>query len=186
MNKTHIYLIHGYTASKTSNWFPSFEAEMQNENVEVTVLDMPNSNNPVFHEWINHIEKSIKAYDANSIFIGHSLGCTTILSYLNRNRINTNIKGMFLISGFVEETPIPELAEFIEDELDYNYLINLTQNRIAISAKDDDIVPFDYSMRMAEKLKSQFILLDEGKHFIDRDNFTDFPFLVNEVKKLLE
>lgn len=185
MKKTKIYLIHGYTASSTSNWFQSFKKELQNEDAEVIVFDMPDSNSPNFNEWINHIEKSIQNYDEDSIFIGHSLGCTTVLSYLNKNRLSSNIKGMYMISGFTEETPIPELSEFINDELNYSYLIGLTKNRIAISAKDDDIVPFQFSERMAERLDANFILLDEGKHFIDRDNYIEFPFLVNEVKKLI-
>jgi hypothetical protein len=36
---------------------------------------------------------------------------------------------------------------------------------------------------MAEKLKTEFTLLDAGRHFIDRDGFTEFPYLVSEVKK---
>jgi len=185
MNKTQVYLIHGYTASKTSNWFPSFKKELQSEKVDVIILDMPNSKNPQFNEWIGHIEKSIKNYDENSIFIGHSLGCVTLLNYLNINRLNS-VKGLFLVSGFIEETPIPELEQFVQSELDFEYIINLTKNRIAISAIDDDIISHEYSQRMADKLNATFILLNEGKHFIDRDNFVNFPFLVNEVKKLIE
>ncbi|PKV50288.1 hypothetical protein ATE84_2343 [Aquimarina sp. MAR_2010_214] len=185
MNKTQIYLIHGYTASKTSNWFPSFKKELQSANVEVTILDMPNSKAPQFYEWANYMEKSIPKYDENTIFIGHSLGCVTLLNYLNTNRLGA-VKGLFLVSGFVEETPIPELSQFVQPKLDYDYINNLTQNRIALSAIDDDIVPYDYSKRMAKKLKATFILLDEGKHFIDRDNFIEFPLLVTEVKKLID
>ncbi|MCF2874069.1 MULTISPECIES: RBBP9/YdeN family alpha/beta hydrolase [unclassified Tenacibaculum] len=185
MSKTKIYLIHGYTASPTSNWFPSFKKELLNENVEIIILDMPNSKEPKFKEWANHMEKMIINDSENTIFIGHSLGCVTVLNYLNSNK-QKNIKGLFLISGFVDETPIPELEEFIQPTLDYQYIINSTKNRIAISAKDDDIIPFQYSKRMANKLDAKFILLNEGKHFIDRDNFLDFPFLVNEVRKLID
>ncbi|MCL6218894.1 RBBP9/YdeN family alpha/beta hydrolase [Zunongwangia pacifica] len=185
MGATKICLIHGYTASKTSNWFPSFKKELQSEKIDVIIPDMPNSKNPQFEEWISHMEKVITHYDENTIFIGHSLGCVTLLNYLNTNRLNT-VKGLILVSGFIEETPIPELQQFVQSELDFEYLINLTENRIAISAIDDDIIPYGYSKRMAEKLKAKFILLNKGKHFIDRDNFVNFPFLVKEVKKLIE
>ncbi len=186
MSKTKIYLVHGYTASKSSNWFPSFKKDLQNENVEVIVFDMPNSSAPDFNEWIEHLEKSIISYDDNSIFVGHSLGCTTLLSYLDKNRIAKSIKGIYLISGFIEESPIPELLEFVKHKLDYSFLINLTKKRLAISAKDDDIVPFFYTEKMAVKLMADFLLLEEGKHFIDRDNFIEFPILVDEIKKLLD
>ena len=54
------------------------------------------------------------------------------------------------------------------------------------SAKDDDIINYEYSQVLAERLESKFILLDKGKHFIDRDNFTEFPLLIGEVKKITD
>jgi len=184
MKKYKIYLIHGYTASPDSNWFQDFKKKLEKENIEIFILNMPNSQSPKLSEWINHLEKSIKDIDENTIFVGHSLGCVTILNFLN----NTNaiiIKGLFLVSGFVESSPIPALNEFVKPRLNYNYLQQLTPNRFSISAIDDDIIPYKYSKTMAEKLNASFTLLKEGKHFIDRDNFTEFPFLIEEIKKLL-
>ncbi len=184
MTKFNIYIIHGYTASKNSNWFPYLKKKLERNNVVVNILNMPNSQKPRFNEWINHLEKQITDYDENTIFIGHSLGCVTILNYLNKN-ISKRIKGLYLISGFVEKTPIPELLEFVQPELDYTDIIKLTENRIAISAKDDDIIHYEYSRILAEKLDAKFILLNEGKHFIDRDNFTEFPLLLKEIENII-
>ncbi|WP_103068735.1 RBBP9/YdeN family alpha/beta hydrolase [Aquimarina sediminis] len=181
VNKHKIYVIHGYTASAEANWYSYLKNELDNEKVEVIVLDMPNSHKPILKEWIDHIEKSIGLYDQNSIFIGHSLGCVTILNYLN----SKEIKGLFLISGFVEKTPITELEEFILPKLNYDKIKKLTINRMVITAKDDDIVPYYYSQTLAERLEAQCILLDEGKHFIDRDGYTTFPYLVQEIKKII-
>jgi len=74
------------------------------------------------------------------------------------------------------------LNEFLTPRLNYNYLKQLPSNRIAISAVDDDIIPYEYSKTMAEKLNASFTLLKEGKHFIDKDYFTEFPFLIEEIK----
>jgi predicted alpha/beta hydrolase family esterase len=183
MNHTHIYLIHGYTANVNSNWFPSFKEEIENDNTTVIILDMPNSKAPKFDEWLLHLENKIVNYNENTIFIGHSLGCVSILNFLKTKY--QKFKGLFLVSGFVEETPIPELSEFVQSKLDYSSIQNQTVNRISISAKDDDIIPFEYSKRLAQKLDTQFILLNEGKHFIDRDAIYEFPTLVTEVKKLI-
>jgi len=184
MKKHKIYLIHGYTASPDSNWFQDFKKKLENENIEICILNMPNSQNPKLSEWINHLEKSINDINEQTIFVGHSLGCVTILNFLNNSNA-TKIKGLFLVSGFVESSPISALNEFVKPPLNYNYLKQLTPNNIAISAIDDDIIPYEYSKTMAEKLNASFTLLKEGKHFIDRDNFTEFPFLIEEVQKLL-
>jgi len=184
MKRYNIYLIHGYTASPDSNWFQDFKMKLEKENIEISILNMPNSQSPKLKEWINHMEKSIIKIDENTIFIGHSLGCVTILNFLN-NSNTTKIKGLFLISGFVESSPISALTEFVTPKLNYNYLQQLTPNRIAISAVDDDIIPYKYSKTMSERIDAKFTLLKDGKHFIDRDYFTEFPFLIKEIKKLL-
>jgi predicted alpha/beta hydrolase family esterase len=184
MNTIYIYLIHGYTASKNSNWFPSFKKELQHKNVIVNVLEMPNSKAPKLKEWQEYLEKTVPSFNERTIFIGHSLGCVAILNFLN-NKNFKNFNGLFLVSGFVEETPIPELSEFVQTKLDYTSIQNQVKNRVSISAKDDDIIPYEYSEKLAQKLDTEFILLDKGKHFIDRDGIYEFPELVNEVKKLI-
>ncbi|WP_428740869.1 RBBP9/YdeN family alpha/beta hydrolase [Tenacibaculum sp.] len=184
MKKHKIYLIHGYTASPDSNWFQDLKNNLENEFINVSILNMPDSQNPKLNGWINHMENHIKDIDEHTIFIGHSLGCVSILNFLNQFKA-TKIKGLFLISGFVESSPIPELIEFVKPKLNYNHLKEITKTRVAISAIDDDIIPFEYSKIMAEKLDAKFTLLEEGKHFIDRDNFTKFPFLVKEITECI-
>lgn len=184
MKKHNIYLIHGYTASPDSNWFQDFKKKLENENIEVSILNMPNSQSPKLNEWIDYMKNSVKEIDEQTIFIGHSLGCVTILNFLSTSN-TTKIKGLFLISGFVESSPIPALIEFVRPKLNYNYLKQLTSTSIVISAVDDDIIPYEYSKKLAERIDAKFTLLKEGKHFIDSDNFTEFPFLIKEIKKLL-
>lgn len=185
MKKINIYIIHGYLASSESNWFPYLKNKLENDVVKVTVFNMPNSKNPKLLEWVNHIKNNITNFDENSILIGHSLGCVAILNYLNNSK-PAKFKGLYLIAGFVEKTPIPELLEFVEPLLNYNKIIELTNNRMVIAAKDDDIIHYKYSQFLAEKIDANFTLLNEGKHFIERDNFTKFPLLVKEIKKLIE
>ena len=184
MKKHNIYLIHGYTASPNSNWFQDLKNSLESDFIKVSILNMPDSQDPKLNDWINYMKNHIKDINEETIFIGHSLGCVSILNFLNQ--FNTaKIKGVFLISGFIESSPIPELIEFVKPKLNYKYLKEITKTRIAISAIDDDIIPFEYSKTMAEKIDAKFTLLEEGKHFIDRDGFTKFPFLVKEIKKCL-
>lgn len=184
MKITNIYLIHGYTASPTSNWFQDFKANLDSDTVKVDILEMPNSNNPQLAQWIAYMKDCINRIDENTIFVGHSLGCVSILHYLNQVSVK-KIKALFMVSGFIERTPIPELKEFIQPQLNYSKFKEIAENIVSISAKDDDIVPYNYSEYMAKKLDSEFILLNQGKHFIDRDNITVFPLLINEIKKIL-
>lgn len=169
----NIYVVHGYTANSQANWYPDLKNHLESENIRVHIFDMPNSHAPIEKEWLNFLEANITNLDDKSIFIGHSLGCVTILRFLE-NKNTDNIESLFLVSGFIENSPIPELSEFV--------LVETIKNRVVISAADDDIVPHPYSEVLAKKLNAQFKLLETGKHFIDRDGFTAFPYLINLVQ----
>ncbi|WP_196894834.1 RBBP9/YdeN family alpha/beta hydrolase [Aureivirga marina] len=179
--KQKIYLIHGYTANPNANWFPHFKKELEKENFEVIIPSMPNSQAPKLKEWEKHLNNEIQYLDEKTILIGHSLGCVSLLHYLNQK--NTKIHSLYLISGFTEKTPIPELQEFVEIDLDYKKIKKSCSKIISISAKDDDIISFKFSEELAIKLESSFHLLNEGKHFIDQDGFTKFPFLIGKIKE---
>ncbi|WP_196890352.1 RBBP9/YdeN family alpha/beta hydrolase [Aureivirga marina] len=180
MRKIKIIVVHGYTATANSNFFPALKAELENENVEVQVLNLPNSMHPVFEDWINYLAKEIPHYDENTIFVGHSLGCVSILNFLQKKEIK--IRGLYLVSGFVEEVPIPELEPFVKPKIDYAKIMKIAFIRVVYSAKDDYIIPYKLTEKMAEKLRARFILLEEGKHFKDRDGFTKFPLLERMIR----
>lgn len=84
---------------------------------------MPNSQAPIFEEWIEFLKKKIDTIHSNSIFIGHSLGCVTLLNFLEEKNYK-NVKSLFLVSGFVEKTPIQKLSGFMEKTIDYSKVIN--------------------------------------------------------------
>lgn len=181
--KTKIYIIHGYTANSQSHWFPWLKEHLDNEKVEVILLEMPDSSNPIKKDWLSYLDKHILELNQNTIVIGHSLGCITSLLYLQNKMLQ--IKGVVLVSGFVEKSPIPELDGFMTDELDYALLKQLIISRISITAKDDDIVPYLYTVEMSKKLESTLIVLDEGKHFLDRDGYYELPVVLECIKRMI-
>ncbi len=180
----NIYVVHGYTANSQANWYPDLKNHLESENITVHVFDMPNPHAPVEKEWLDFLEANITNFDNKSFFIGHSLGCVAILRFIE-DKNTDNIESLFLVSGFGEDSPIPELSEFVKEKIDYAKFIKTIKNRVVISAEDDDIVPYPYSEILAKKLNARFNLLKTGKHFIDRDGFTTFPYLINIIQKTI-
>lgn len=186
MKNTNIYVVHGYTSSSQSEWFPWLKEQVKNIQVKIDIPDMPDSKNPHLEIWLNHLRKNALDIDENTIFIGHSLGCVTALRYILEK--NIKIKGAILVSGFINENPMDEqtegLQEFVDEPLDIARIKNLIPSRIVITATDDDIVPTEATQKLAEALDSNLIILSSGKHFIARDGYTEFPVLLNEIQKL--
>ena len=187
MKSTNIYVIHGYTSSSQAEWFPWLKEQFEDSPVKIDIPNMPHSEDPYLEPWLKHLRKNVLDIDENTIFIGHSLGCVTALRYILEK--NIKIKGAILVSGFINENPMDEqtegLQEFVDGSLDIARIKSLISSRIVITATDDDIVPTEATQKLAKALDANLIILSSGKHFIARDGYTDFPVLLNEIQKLI-
>ena len=94
-----------------------------------------------------------------------------------------------MVSGFIDENPMKTqkegLSQFVDGALDIEKIKELIPLRTVITAVDDDIVPTQATQKLAEKIDADLIVLKSGKHFIARDGYTDFPILLNEIKKMI-
>lgn len=184
MNATPVYLIHGFTASSKANWFPWLKSEMENIELTLIVPNMPNTNDPHLLPWLQKMEEVAEEINNNTIFIGHSLGCIAALQFILKK--NIAIKGVILVSGFMDENPMEVqkegLSQFVDEPLDVERVKALIPNRVAITAIDDDIVPWAATKKLADRLGAQLIERSNGKHFIDRDGFVEFPEILDLIK----
>lgn len=184
--KQQVYIVHGYTASPESNWFPWLRKELENHGITTTILSMPDSHNPHYENWLGHLQSRIELNE-ETILVGHSLGCVTILGYLNRLFPKPRIKGVVLVSGFIEKvSTLPELDEFSSPPQDFEHLIPYIQNRIAIYSLNDQIVPFYYSENLNQKLKTEYYAIENGGHFLDRDGFEQFPLIYEKILEIIK
>ncbi|SMB89528.1 hypothetical protein SAMN05660772_01337 [Pasteurella testudinis DSM 23072] len=184
MAKPHIYIVHGYTASVDSNWFPWLKTTLENKGITTTVLPMPESHNPNDEAWLAYLKNNI-TISKNTILVGHSLGCIAILKYVEQLPITQKIRGVVLVSGFAEKVDtLPELDQFNQNPTNYHDLIIKIQTRIVIASLNDEIVPYHYSERLKERLQAEYYTLQNGGHFLDRDGFSEFPLVYEQITKI--
>lgn len=187
MPKSTVYIVHGYTSSSEAEWFPWLENKLTNIGVDVFVFDMPNPDFPVASEWDEHLDKNIGALSENTYFVGHSLGCITLLKYFERHPADTKIGGVILASGFIERLPnYPNLDSFIKDDLDIEMLIKMTPNRCVLSAPNDTIVAYKYPCELAKLFNAKLITVENGGHFIGQEGFFEFPQVYDELCRMMK
>jgi predicted alpha/beta hydrolase family esterase len=80
--KKRVFIIHGWGGNPDEHWLPWLKSELEQKGYEVVVPQMPNTNKPVIEEWVNHLSEIVGEVDAQTYFVGHSVGCQTILRYL--------------------------------------------------------------------------------------------------------
>ena len=112
----------------------------------------------------------------------HSLGCVTLLRYLNRQSARIKIGGAILVSGYVEMIPkYPKFKEFVEIDLDMKKLIAMANKRCVFSAPNDTIIDYKYSRNLAMLFDAKLITIEGGGHFIGQEGFSEFPELFDEL-----
>ena len=182
----NVYIIHGYGASAEHHWFPWLKKELEKKDTNVVILNLPAPNSPNSNEWSNALKEQIKIIDKNSYFIAHSLGCISLLKFLEDLPYSTKIGGYILVSGFNAPLFIlKELDAFLKPTIDYEKLKNISSNRVVISSKDDSIVPFNLSNNLSNCLEAKFIDLEKGGHCLESDGFKDFPLVLKELNSFL-
>lgn len=171
-----VYLIHGWGGSDSSEgWFGWLKEELRNRGIDIIVFNMPNTNSPKIKEWVSFLEKNIKEKDLNeeTYFIGHSIGCQTILRYLERLPENKKIAGAIFIAGWFnlirecygseEEKKIAK--PWIETPINSEKVKKHTENLLAIFSDNDDCVPLSDSKIFKEKLNARIVIKNNEGHF---------------------
>lgn len=178
--KNKVYIIHGYGADSISNFFPWLKQKLNSVNVDCDILDLPNTNNPRLNEWLLCMSKNIKQINESVYFVGHSLGCISILKFLNQLKTNTKIGGIILVSGFDNSLPLfPILNSFVDKKIEYSKIKLMTKKICVIASKDDDLVPIENSWELAKNLHAEFLKLNGYGHFL----VFDLPIVFDVLKK---
>lgn len=175
-------IIHGYTASPEKNWFPWLKSQLEALGAQVDVPEMPDALSPDPEKWQQRLQQLPFDIDEESVLIGHSLGCVTVLRFLQNKQ--QAVKGYILVSGFDEEQQtLPELRSHTLSPLDHTALIDIADKRISIISTNDEIVSPSSSKALAEALNTQVILEENAGHFLDREGYTTFPTLLEAIKQ---
>ncbi len=186
LKNTHVYIIHGYMASSSAHWFPWLKDKLLDQDIAVTVFDMPHSNQPSVEEWDSFLDENILQCDEHTYFICHSLGCIALLRYLCRNHSGQKVGGIILVSGFTENLEnLPQLNSFTNEKLHLQPLIESVEHRSVIASQDDSIVDYRYTADVSQILNGNLHTVNNGNHFLGVDGYTEFPLVFDEIMTMI-
>jgi predicted alpha/beta hydrolase family esterase len=189
MNK-RIVLVHGWGGSPRGCWLPWLKQELEKKGFEVIVPQMPNTNEPKIETWVPFLEKELDGADENTYFIGHSIGCQTILRYLQSLPGNVKVGGVLLVAGFVNLTSVVEEDEedyevaqpWLETPLNWEDIAFHCNKFTAIFSDNDPWVPLDDSEIFKENLNAKILVEHNQDHF----NAPKHQIILSELLKMLK
>lgn len=175
--KQRVYIIHGWDDAPHNGWFPWLKKELESLGAEVHLPSMPEPERPQIDIWVSFLRHLVGEPDARTYFIGHSIGCQTILRYLETVPAGVTVGGVVLVAGWVRLKP-----EALEDEeaaavaipwlqrpLDWPKIRSHLDRVAAIMSDDDQFVPIEDGKIFAQELGAQIVTEHHQRHLGGED-----------------
>lgn len=177
-------MIHCWEGYPEYGWYPWFKMELEKNNFEVIVPAMPNTNNPVYQAWAEYLKKTVGKTGENDYFVGHSLGCITILRFLEDLKEGEKVGGALFVAGFTDDLGYKEISSFFERPIDFIKIKSHCPKFLAIHSDNDPYVDLKYGDIFKEKLSAKVIVEHDKKHFSGADNIFELPLALEAVLEL--
>lgn len=188
MNK-RIFIIHRWDGSPEADWHPWLKRKLESRGFIVNIPAMPESSEPKIEAWVSHLSKIVGNVDENTFFVGHSIGCQTILRYLESLPSDVKVGGAIFVAGWLTLQNLSsdkerEIAKpWLETPIDFEKARQHSNKFVAIFSDNDEFVPLSNKEIFEQRLKAKTILEHNKGHFSDDDGVRE---LVSVLKTILE
>lgn len=187
-----IYLVHCWDGTSSDGWYPWLLKELSNAETKVISFDMPNTSCPIIKDWVQMLDSQVDKLNKETYFIGHSIGCQTIMRYLETKEI-TDIGGILFVTPWLELLP-----KALEDEESYNIaqpwintpinfekIRKFTNNINCIFSDDDYFVSLGQEKQFKKLLNADTIIVKNKGHISQDDNVYELKEILDLSKKML-
>lgn len=166
-----VFIIHGWDGYPDEGWFPWLKKELEKKGFQVIVPSMPDSSNPKIDSWVPYLTDIVGQVNENTFFVGHSVGCQTILRFLEKLPPDEKIGGAVFVAGWftlmnLETDEEKEIAKpWLETPIDLEKVKLHTKEFIAIFSDDDPVVPTTNKELFEQRLGAKTIIEHSKGHF---------------------
>lgn len=192
MNKK-VYLVHCWDGTCNDGWYPWIASLLSKNGVSVFLFDMPHTESPIIEEWVSYLDKQVPSLDENTYFIGHSIGCQTIMRYLELKDVR-RIGGILFVAPWLDLLPYAiedrgsyEIAyPWIHTPIDFNKIRKKTDNIYSIFSDDDYFVSRYQEEEFKNKLGAKTICVEGKGHISQDDNVYQLDTILELSKRMLD
>ncbi|OIO80477.1 hypothetical protein AUJ84_03375 [Candidatus Pacearchaeota archaeon CG1_02_32_132] len=178
-----VILIHRWSGNPDSDWYPWLKEKLESKGFSVEIPEMPDTDNPQIKSWVGNLKK-ICPNPENVYLIGHSVGCQTILRYLEK--IDGKPKKVIFVAPWINLTNLEtkeeqKIAEpWLKTSIDFDKIKGRTEFTCILS-DDDPYVPLLHKNIFKKKLGAKVIILHDKGHFTEEDNVTELPEILEFI-----
>ena len=188
-----VYLVHCWDGTSNDGWYPWIEKQLNNIDTKVIRFDMPNTETPTIEEWVGTLNSKVDNLDENTYFIGHSIGCQTIMRYLETKEV-CKIGGILLVAPWLDLLPEAVADEesyntaqpWINTSINFEKIKQFTNNISCIFSNDDYFVSLDQEKEFKSKLNAKTIVVKNKGHISQDDDVYELEEIELLAKEMLK
>ena len=187
-----VYIVHCWEGTSNDGWYPWIAEKLSTNNVEVIKLDMPNTENPKIDECIETLNSKVDKLNDETYFIGHSIGCQTIMRYLETKEI-TKIGGILFVAPWLDLLPEAVADEesyntaqpWINTPIDFKKIKQFTKNINCIFSDNDYFVSLEQEKEFQSKLNAKTVIVKNKGHISQDDDVYELEEILELSKSML-
>ena len=187
--KKVVFIIHGWEGYPEEGWFLWLKKELESRDYQVKVPSMPKPETPKIKAWTSFLQQQAPKPDQNTYFVGHSIGCQTIMRYLELLPGKTKVGGVVFVAGFFDlvgltKKEIETIRPWLESPIDTQKVKQRTKKISAIFSTNDLWVPLSQAEVFKNRLKAKIIIERDKGHFSGEDKVIKLPSVLEELLKI--
>lgn len=178
----NFFIIHGVFGNPEENWFPWLKKELEGQGYEVTVPKFPTPLDQSLESWTRTFSKYEDKVNEETVLIGHSLGASFILNYLEKT--NKKIKAAILVAAFHKQLGIQydEINKtFVGKQFNWEKIKQSCNKFFVFNSDNDPWIPLETAQDLAKNLDAELSIVHDGGHLNKKAGYEDFPLLLETI-----
>lgn len=184
-----VFIIHGWSGTPEEGWLPWLGKELEKEGCVVSIPAMPETDNPRIEAWVDYLSELVGKPDEHTYFVGHSIGCQTILRYLET--IDTKVGGAVFVAGWfnlenLEDDETREIAKpWIENPVSLQKVQQVLPFSTLIISDNDWYGAFEENKEKFAGLGSKIVVMHNAGHITQSDGYYELPEVLVEFNSFI-
>ncbi len=190
MNQKRVFIVHGWDGSPDELLHKWLKAELEKNGFRVVVPQMPNSKKPMIEAWVSKLEEIVGAPDKDTILVGHSIDCQTILRYLEKLNPASKVGGVVFVAPWLTLLNLESEEEWrvadpwLNTPIRETDIIKHTPKITAIFSDNDPYVPSENIELFKKRFNAEIIIEHQKGHFTADDGVEKLESALNAILEI--
>lgn len=182
-----VLIIHRWGGSPKEPMLRWLKSKVEENGLEAVLPEMPDTENPVIEDWVKKLEEVVGSPDKDTILVGHSIGCQTILRYLEKLHPAKRVGGVvfiapwFTLSNLESDEEWEIIKPWLNTPIKDTDVIKHIPKMVAIFSDNDPFVPAENMELFRRRFNAKIISESQKGHFTEEDGVKSLPSALEAI-----